>query len=84
MMIVVMAMAIIAIATTLKVGNEPSTYNKEMLIVETNGKMVTAIDENGEEWQFFADGIQVGDKIVATVKDCGTEKIADDYIIDIM
>ena len=59
------------------------TYPLNAQVLEVEHKVVTAIDEYGDEWQFFADGLQVGDEVVLMMNDNGTEDFHDDEVHDV-
>lgn len=48
-----------------------------------NNDCVTMMDKTGNEWQFFADGLEVGNMIVVTMDTHNTETVEDDEIIDV-
>ena len=64
----------------------PTTWNWRNYLdvfhlLEVNGKTVYAVDSYGEEWQFFTDGLQIGDEVVLTMSDRGTDDFRDDEVL---
>ena len=66
--------------STFDVGME---YTKTGYISSVYGDKVSVVDEDGEEWEFYGDGLEQGQKVVITFHDNGTNHTDDDRIIEI-
>lgn len=62
---------------------EKTTYNclTEVVCVGEND-LVTAISVDGQLWDFYADGIEVGDEVDLIIESNNTVEVHDDVIID--
>ena len=66
--------------STFDVGME---YTKTGYISSVYGDKVSVVDEDGEEREFYGDGLEQGQKVVITFHDNGTNHTDDDRIIEI-
>lgn len=65
------------------VAPKKTTYNCLTEVVQVNGDgLVTAITVDGQLWDFYADGIEVGDEIDLIIESNNTVEVHDDIIID--
>lgn len=51
-------------------------------VYETNGALVTAIDQDGDLWQFFGE-VKEKDNIVLIMDSNGTKEVWDDIIVSV-
>ena len=54
----------------------------DAVVVETSGGRVLVVDGNGNCWEFFADGLTLGDNITLVMNNHHTENIIDDSVIN--
>ena len=54
----------------------------EAVVVEISGDSVLVVDGNGNCWEFFADGLTLGDNITLVMSNHHTENIIDDSVIN--
>ena len=57
-------------------------YVKECVVVDVNNDVVTIQTEQGDYFEFFGDGFDVGDNVKVTFNDNETIGNTDDFIID--
>lgn len=57
-------------------------YTKEATVIEVDQSLVTAIDEDGNIWEFFDNGFNTDDIITLKLYTQGTIDITDDVITD--
>ena len=77
---IIFCCAVIYFFSTFNVGME---YSKTGYINCIHGSEVCIIDEDGEEWEFYGDGFERGQKVVITFHDNGTNHIEDDRIVGV-
>lgn len=66
------------------VGNIETTYKLNGTVTEVNGDDVVFIDNDDNEWVFYGEDFEVGDKITARMFNSETdEKIEDDIILNV-
>ena len=80
--VVMMAIAIIALSVF--VSYIDTHYTREAVVIHTaNNYYAVAVDEQGNEWEFCADDISVGQKISMTMYNNNSITIYDDEVVDI-
>ena len=77
---IIFCCAVIYFFSTFNVGME---YTKTGYISSVYGDKVSVVDEDGEEWEFYGDGFEQGQKVVITFHDNGTNHTDDDRVIGV-
>ena len=54
----------------------------DAVVAEISGDRVLVVDGNGNCWEFFADGLTLGDNITLMMNNHHTENIIDDSVIN--
>ena len=54
----------------------------DAVVSEISGDSVLAVDGNGNCWEFFADGLTLGDNITLVMDNYHTENVIDDSVIN--
>ena len=54
----------------------------DAVVVEISGDRVLVVDGNGNCWEFFADGLTLGDNITLVMNNHHTTNIIDDSVIN--
>ena len=54
----------------------------DAVVIEISGDSVLAVDGNGNCWEFFADGLTLGDNITLVMDNYHTENVIDDSVIN--
>ena len=54
----------------------------DAVVVEISGDSVLAVDGNGNCWEFFADGLTLGDNITLVMNNHHTANVIDDSVIN--
>lgn len=57
-------------------------YVKQCVVVDVDNEVVTVQTEQGDYFEFFGDGFEIGDNVKVTFNDNETIGINDDFIID--
>ena len=63
--------------------NAGMKYTKTGYISSVYGDLVSVVDEDGEEWEFYGDDFEQGQKVVITFHDNGTNHTDDDRVIEV-
>lgn len=63
--------------------NAGMKYTKTGYINSVYGNEICVIDEDGEEWEFYGDDFEQGQKVTITFHNNGTNHTEDDRIIGI-
>ena len=59
-------------------------YQRDMVVVEAEGSNLVLQDINGEVWEVMADGYQLADTVVVSLKDNNTtHTVYDDIIVNV-
>lgn len=59
-------------------------YQRDMVVVETEGSNLVLQDINGEVWDVMADGYQLADTVVVSLNDNDTtHTVYDDVIVNV-
>lgn len=66
------------------VGHSETHYNREGVVVEVNGDIITVEDFTGNLWDFIGDSYSVNDMVNMTMFNNGTSSIYDDSIIEVV
>lgn len=78
---------IVVVATLLiigRVGYWETHYNREGVVTEVTGEVVTVTDTTGNEWAMEGEPLSVGDKVTLRMHTQGTEHtINDDTIVSV-
>lgn len=77
--VAVAVIAILVVAITKGYG----TYTKTGYINSIYNNKISVIDEDGEEWEFYGDDFEQGQKVVITFHNNGTNHTEDDRIIGV-
>ena len=77
---IIFCCAVIYFFSTFNVGMK---YTKTGYISSVYGDKVSVVDEDGEEWEFYGDDFEQGQKVVITFHDNGTNHTEDDRVIEI-
>ena len=54
----------------------------DSVVIEISGDSVLAVDSNGNCWEFFADGLTLGDNITLVMNNHHTANVIDDSVIN--
>ena len=54
----------------------------DAVVIEISGDSVLAVDSNGNCWEFFADGLTLGDNITLVMNNHYTANVIDDSVIN--
>ena len=54
----------------------------DSVVVEISDDSVLAVDSNGNYWEFFADGLTLGDNITLVMNNHHTVNVIDDSVIN--
>ena len=54
----------------------------DAVVIEISGDNVLAVDCNGNCWEFFADGLTLGDNITLVMNNHHTANVIDDSVIN--
>lgn len=77
---IIFCCAVIYFFSTFNVGMK---YTKTGYISSVYGDKVSVVDEDGEEWEFYGDDFEQGQKVVITFHDNGTNHTDDDRVIEV-
>ena len=77
---IIFCCAVIYFFSTFNVGMK---YTKTGHISSVYGDKVSVVDEDGEEWEFYGDGFEQGQKVIITFHDNGTNHTGDDRVIEV-
>lgn len=77
--VAVAVIAILIVAVTKGYG----TYTKTGYINSVYENEICVIDEDGEEWEFYGDDFEQGQKVVITFHNNGTNHTEDDKVIGV-
>ena len=59
-------------------------YQRDMMVVEADGSNLVLQDINGEVWEVMADGYQLADTVVVSLRDNNTtHTVYDDVIVNV-
>ena len=80
------ALILIAIALVACIIGQVYTLNAytltDAVVIEISDDNVLAVDGNGNCWEFFADGLTLGDNITLMMNNHHTENVIDDSVIN--
>ena len=79
LVLIAIALAACAIGQVYRLNSYTLT---DAVVVEISDDSVLAVDSNGNCWEFFADGLTLGDNITLVMNNYHTANVIDDSIIN--
>ncbi len=77
----IVLMTVITIVSVLCImGCSTQCYDKYAMIVDVNQSTVTAIDEDGQVWEFYGDGYRQNKRIMLKIDSNQTATVTDDIV----